>query len=214
MQWYLLNISALDEREYRKWYELMSGEKKERTDAFRFAEDKRRTVFSEMLVRLALAHRTGCAPEEITFSVHPGGKPYAEGISVEFNASHCGDWVACVVGDGPVGIDLERVCPVPDRVVRYVCTQQEYAFVTGTDGSCSLEMLTDRQALERFFQLWTAKEAVSKCIGTGLAQDIRQIPIRGRKIHCVTQGEYMLSICCADTCTDSITQGNVTELMA
>ena len=212
MRWYLLDISTLTEDEYQKWYWLMDRNKRKRTDAFCFVEDKKRTVFSEMLARLALAKMAGCAPESIAFSMLPGGKPYAQGLNLEHNISHCDRWVACIVSDKPIGIDLEQICPVPDRLVRYVCTEQEYAFVIGKNTTQSVDILTDRGALERFFQVWTAKEAFAKYTGTGLAQNIKEIPWKDSSVHCVILDECVLSICCAPGYTGAVTQGDVREL--
>lgn len=211
--WYLLDISKLNEGEYRKWYALMNQSKKERVDGFRFDEDKKRTVFSEMLARLALAQKAACPPESIVFSTHANGKPYALGLDLEFNVSHCSRWVACVVSDKPVGIDLEEISPIPTRLVRYVCTDQEYAFVLGGNEAQVVDTLTNRGAVERFFRVWTAKEAFVKYSGKGLAWNVKQIPWKASTTHCVILDECVLSICYDSEDTSTISQGNIAELL-
>lgn len=195
MNWYLLHISSLPESAYTKWYAVMDARKRRKTDALCFREDKQRAVFADMLVRLALCAHVGCTPESIVFSTHPGGKPFAPDLPAEFNVSHCDDLVVCIVDDRPVGIDVEKIRPISHRLLLRVCSPQECAFVLGEHLSKCPDMLTDTAVLERFFRIWTAKEAYTKYTGTGLTVDLRQIHADAAKIRTSVYGEYVISLC-------------------
>lgn len=84
------------------------------------------------------------------------GEPLCDG-GVYWSLSHKLDYVAGVVSDGPAGIDIEKIKPVSRRLFERVVSEAERE-VFGADGADTI-----------FFRTFTAKEAVLKCTGTGLA---------------------------------------------
>ena len=196
MKWYLFHIPSLDISLYEKWYALLAPQKKNRVDSFHFEEDKHRLVFADMLAKLALSEYTGFDAEHISLGTHSNGKPYAIGLPAEFNISHSGELIACAVDSERVGIDIEKIRPIPAKLVYRVCSEQEYAYIGGDTPVDKQSILTDRHILERFYQVWTAKEAYTKYTGTGLAADLQQIPINKERILTTVYGEYVISICC------------------
>lgn len=170
MKWYKYDIRDLTDAEYDKWYSLMSEDKQQRVDRFRFVDDKKRTVVGEMLARKAIAEWCGIAPESITFGTKEHGKPYAKDLAVEFNISHSGDMVACAVDDKPIGIDIEQIRPIDLTVAKRVCTDEELLYLFGHNlMEQDFTYTTNTEILTRFFELWTAKEACGKCIGDGIS---------------------------------------------
>ncbi len=169
MKWYKYDIRDLTNAEYNKWYSLMSADKQHRVDRFRFNDDKKRTVAGEMLARKAIAEWCSVAPESISFGIKEHGKPYAKDLAVEFNISHSGDMVVCAVDDKPVGIDIEQIHPIDLTVAKRICTDEELLYLFGhAPTERDFTFTTDIEILTRFFEIWTAKEACGKCIGTGL----------------------------------------------
>lgn len=169
MKWYKFDIRDLTAADYGKWYALMNREKQARVDRFRFEEDKKRTVTGEMLARKAIAEWCDVSAEGIVFDKTETGKPYAKGLPVEFNISHSGDIVVCAVDDKPVGIDVEKICPIDLMVARLICTDDELSHLFGhAPTEQDFIYTTDQELLVRFFNLWTAKEAHGKCIGVGM----------------------------------------------
>lgn len=189
MEWYHYNIQKLSSQEYDKWYELMDAEKKARVDKFRFVEDKKRTVVGEMLARTAIAKWCQVPAESVVFGKNNYGKPFAKDLAVEFNVSHSGDMVVCAVSDRPVGIDVEQIRPMRDSVAKRICSQEELDYWSDTSAD-------EAERLNRFFEIWTAKEAYCKCIGTGI-QDfsfLRQQNVLKMERTTTLLGEYMISI--------------------
>ena len=186
----LLNIRSVDEAEYADCYALMSSEKKAHVDAFRFADDRKRSVCAELLARRMLSARCGVDEREIVFAAGSRGKPYAVNVNAEFSVSHSGDYVLCAVGDRPTGADIEKMRAVDDRLVRYVCTDAEAQYV------CSARSAREKE--ERFFTVWTAKEAYFKARGTGItglkSVCVLDKEIRARTESFIFKNEYAVSI--------------------
>ena len=88
-----------------------------------------------------------------------GGVVY-QAAPLHLNLSHSGAFLAAVVSQRPVGIDIERVRP------RAVAAQADRVFCP--DEARALESLPETARLERFFQLWTLKEAAAKAVGLSI----------------------------------------------
>ena len=172
MKWYKYDIRDLSQDEYEKWYSLMSVDKKQRVDRFRFADDKKRTVAGEMLARKAIAVWCHVSEEEILFDKLEYGKPFAIGLDVEFNISHSGDLVVCAVDNQPVGIDIEQIRPIDLYVIKRICAEHEIVYMLEdnlrNDIFCKI---TDYLVLTRFFEVWTLKEAYGKLMGNGIVKE-------------------------------------------
>ena len=193
MKWYKFNIQDLTAADYEKWYALMSKDKQVRVDRLRFEDDRKRTVSGEMLVRRAIAEWCGISAESIVFEKTETGKPFAKGLPAEFNISHSGDIIVCAVDDKPVGIDIEKIRPIDLTVAKRICTDEELLYLFGhTPTGQDYTYTTDTQILNRFFELWTAKEAYGKCIGVGISELRQQVSVSEQYN---LEGKYILSIC-------------------
>lgn len=89
-----------------------------------------------------------------------------------WSLSHKSRFVAAVVGPTPIGIDIEEVRPRNEELYGYVAVAAEWA-------------LADRN-WETFFRYWTAKEAVLKTAGVGLAH------LKKARIHALLGKDYLL----------------------
>lgn len=193
MKWYKYNIRDLCDAEYTKWYSLMSEDKRYRVDRFRFADDKKRTVAGEMLARQAIAEWCSVDPESIIFAMGEYGKPYVVDLDVEFNISHSGELVVCVVDDNPVGIDIEQIRRIDLSIAKRIYTEEELRYLFGhTPTEEDFVYITDATVLNRFFELWTAKEAYGKCIGVGICVNTNTLLGGCLTIH--SNGNYMVNI--------------------
>lgn len=99
------------------------------------------------------------------FDIDEHGKPTLHGLpQVHFNLSHCKNALAAVVSDTPVGIDVERFVQSKPSLVRYTMSDLEQQQIASSSNP-------DRQ----FALLWTQKEALLKCRGTGITSDLKTI---------------------------------------
>ena len=109
---------------------------------------------------------------EVTAQSHPilrteRGKPYfAEEMGIYFSISHSKDYWACVLADGPVGLDLQyhkegRLDQIPGRFFH----PQEALWLKG------------QEARTAFFEIWTAKESYVKWTGEGIDRHFKEIAV-------------------------------------
>jgi 4'-phosphopantetheinyl transferase len=75
---------------------------------------------------------------------------------VHWSLTHKNGWVAAVAAPDAVGIDLETIREVDTRLYDRVADKMEWSRI-------------GEPTLDRFFRLWTAKEAVLKATGRGIA---------------------------------------------
>lgn len=98
---------------------------------------------------------------DLAISYNLKSKPYFTGHpELFFNLSHAGDFVACAVSRAPVGIDIEGSRPYREKVAERFFSPQERAW------------MADGAPAQRFFALWTLKEAYAKAVGIGIGQGI------------------------------------------
>lgn len=100
----------------------------------------------------------------ITFQYLEHEKPVLkEHPNVHFNFSHCKNGVFCVIDDkNEVGCDIEIIGRgISDALLRRCCNDVELSIIKNA-ADPSIE----------FIKLWTVKEAVLKCLGVGLVDDL------------------------------------------
>ena len=79
-----------------------------------------------------------------------------------FNISHSGGVIALAISkDYPLGIDIEVIRDYKDDLAKYISNEEEYKYITDN---------------KSFFEIWTSKESLVKCLGSGLSTNIKEIP--------------------------------------
>ncbi|MBQ8893859.1 MAG: 4'-phosphopantetheinyl transferase superfamily protein [Clostridia bacterium] len=162
MEWFRRKTESLTPTEYDRCLALMEPSRREKTL-------KKASVLGEWMVKTALAERLQLPLEAITLLRTPKGKPYAE-LPLHFSISHSGDWVAVAVDEQPIGIDIEVLRPIDLRITRKVCTEKDLLHLEKGDPQL------------RFFEIWTAKEAYFKRLGTGIT-DLKGISYTDLKVQ-------------------------------
>ena len=188
----ILDLTDFSETEYAFCLSLMTEQRKRAVNRFHFPDDRKRTVAGELLAKRMLSDRCGIEIEKIVFDRSEKGKPFAVGLSAAFSVSHSGAFVLCAVSDKPVGADIQEHHPVSDKLISRVCTARELAFVA-EDG------ISQEEKLQRFFRVWTGKEAYSKYLGTGI-RSLSDIDVFSHEIQrhmtYFQRGPYSVSIYC------------------
>ena len=139
----------------------------ERARAGRFVSerDRGRFVAGRAFLRMLLARHIGVPPGDLRFRYDAYGKPALAGAgrAVRFNLAHSDALAACAVGEGcgEIGVDIERVRPIPDAgsVSRAFLSPGELGRLAG---------LPEPARLRAFYEAWTRKEALLKAMGCGL----------------------------------------------
>lgn len=122
------------------------------------------------------------------------GKPYIPNKDF-FNISHSGDYVVLAKSETPVGVDIEKINDRHLNVAKRVFTENELTWM-------------NQDPIDRFFVLWTQKEAVLKVLGMGFSlapesfdvmpfQEGKCLIINNMQLCCTTQkhGDCYLSVC-------------------
>lgn len=137
----------------------------ERTCAERFhlLHDKENYIIRHGMLRMLLGAYVGQAPADLDLMIGTNGKPELRasggGSEVHFNLSHSGD-VALFgfTGACPIGVDVEHIQPIPH------CEKIASEYFSPTEVA-RLMALPGEFRIERFFDLWTRKEALFKATG-------------------------------------------------
>ncbi len=130
----------------------------------------RMVVSSDDFKRRVLSHYAAVAPQEWCFEVGARGKPKLVGPdlpeqlqSLQFNLSHSRDWLVCAIsGAASVGVDLEYCDPGRDtgKLAQRFFHPEEVGVIEACDTA---------EAVDRFYDYWTLKEARVKASGEALA---------------------------------------------
>ena len=156
MKIYLADIASVLPRHR----EYISPQRLQKTLRYRMPDDQKRCIAGSVLLRYFLG--------DTAILDNGFGKPVAEN-GVCFNLSHSGGWVLLAVDDRDVGCDIESVCFVDAaRMGKIVFTDRECRMV---------ETAPDKTGV--FFDLWTKKEALLKCMGKGFHREAKSVEVCG-----------------------------------
>ncbi len=155
-------------------------------------EERLRSLAAELLFQRAVRRHCREVPLPVSRDADEHGKPYLLGRpDFQFNLSHSGLWAVCAVAPVPVGVDIQQERPVSVKLSRkFTAAEQQ-----------SLQGLASPAELRRIFDLWTMKEAYTKCIGLGLLCPFRSFeaerPAPGYSTQLVDfpAGDYHLAVC-------------------
>ncbi|MGN0318192.1 MAG: 4'-phosphopantetheinyl transferase family protein [Lachnospira sp.] len=198
---YLADIEELNNDNYNKALQIVSGYRLQKADSLKMEADKRRSLTAGLLLNYAtgvfLKEETECNADicrknnsgdetgiilekipldtiierynsnyDFTIKTNSYGKPYYDGKdNIHFSISHSGRYVACVVSTNPVGVDIEGWRDVSLKVSERYFSGNENVWISENGES---------ERINRFFCIWTLKEAYSKATGEGLAREIRR----------------------------------------
>ena len=117
---------------------------------------------SRSAVRHLAANYTGKKPSDLELEISPQGKPFLKCTPhLHFNLSHSGDSVYIAFSSDPVGFDIEKNSRKADfsKLAQRYFQPSERELM---DASSKPESIA-------FLELWTAKEAMLKLLGIGIA---------------------------------------------
>lgn len=154
--------------------EHLSSDERTQSLLYRQTQDQLRFVYGRWALRFWLGQILGQAPGDVVLSLGPHGKPALldKGLP-HFNLSHAGDYVLLGLhGACALGVDIEQAkLPAPLEVMRGVFSPEEQHF-------CQ-----QGQEVDKFYALWTAKEAILKAWGTGFTEQATAISIIDANLH-------------------------------
>lgn len=161
------DISGFTDDESAKLLPLLSEQRREKYECYRFEKDKRLSELAYLLLRYGLlTERKITALPELMIS--PGGKPRIAGESFGISISHCSAGVMCSITEGASGVDIQETVRSFDEIAGAVLTDEELAYV---------EAHEDRG--ECFTDIWTRKESYGKYSGEGITYPLNRTALLG-----------------------------------
>ncbi len=135
----------------------------------------KRRIQQQFVLRLLLGSYLKCPGKDVGIVRGERGKPRLaaplDRSGLQFNLSHSGGWLAIAVArDLEVGLDIEgerQLKRVADLAQRYF-SEAEAEWIAGLDGAAQTQA---------FLAQWTAREALVKSTGTGLAGALGHITL-------------------------------------
>lgn len=151
---------------------LLSSDEQERARAYKFPRLRDRYTVARGQLRRLLGEYLHRDPVHLEFDYSPRGKPSLKGAGeLHFNLAHSDELALIAVTCGvPVGVDVERIRPMPDAegIAERFFSARELTALRGVP----VEL---RDAA--FFRLWSRKEAWLKATGDGIAESLSKIEV-------------------------------------
>lgn len=143
---------------------LLSDQRRELCLKFKHEQGRKTCAAAYLLLCEGLREEYGIS-EKPVFEYGEHGKPSIVGHpEIFFNMSHCREAAICVLSNKPVGVDIESIRPYNESLARYTMSDEEMALIESAE----------RRDVE-FIRLWTLKEAVLKCSGEGIRNDMKHV---------------------------------------
>ncbi|MCQ2220765.1 MAG: 4'-phosphopantetheinyl transferase superfamily protein [Prevotella sp.] len=170
------NLSPISQEQLLHELQSVSVQRKEKVLRFRYDSGRLQSLRAFQLLQKALVEEYGIN-EPPVFIEQENGKPVIEGHEdIHFNISHCKSGVACVVGNEPIGIDIENIpSDLKDGLLEYVFSKEEQDMVHNAKG-----MDKEGNSLSptiMFARLWTMKESLVKLTGRGITGKEQLVPL-------------------------------------
>ena len=140
---------------------------KKRADRLSGEDSKKQFIVSRYFLKSVLSSYVGCFPREVSIAPGRNNKPILlkqyETQPIFFNLSHSEEKCALVIGkQEALGIDIEN----SEKERRFNSLSKRYFSSSEHE---SIVKLAPREKRERFYRLWTLKEAYAKASGNSLA---------------------------------------------
>lgn len=182
-------VSEFCDDDFEKAYESLGEIAKKRVDRYKRDDDKKRSLLAHMLLKKLMVKNH--IDEKLVYEEN--GRPVFESYSYYLSLSHSGDVAFSAVSKSPVGIDVEKIRPISLSLINRVCVDDEKAFVIGGYEITDEKNICDIDVLKRFFEIWTAKEAYFKMIGSGIT-DLKSVNTLEFEKESFQHGEYIFTI--------------------
>jgi len=135
-------------------------------------KDYIRSLLSSALLYYALG-KNGIEKKDIVIEKTSKGKPFFKTLknfkNIDFNITHSGDWVACAIDSGDIGIDIEQIKNINFTDFEEILSPKETEYINGK--------------LENFYQIWTLKESYIKALGVGIYKPLSSFTIEPYDKH-------------------------------
>lgn len=178
-----LYITSINEIDLKRVSEI-DADRACKFNRLKLTDDKKRCVAGGLFIKKFLSGAK--------ISVNDFGKPTADN-DLHFNISHSGDYVLFALSDREIGCDIEKARDInPEKLGKIVfCDNEMTAIKNSAD------------KLQCFFDLWTRKESLLKCIGKGFHQSSKSVDV-SREFCQIAENTYHFKMWHKDSYTASV----------
>jgi 4'-phosphopantetheinyl transferase len=170
---YAFNHFQLPAYMYRKLMARLPDAISLNASRYRRWQDSQASVYGKLLLleclRILNMQRS---LEELTVS--EAGRPFIPNCC-DFNISHTDGLVICAMSErGKIGVDTEAIKPIDYQNFKGVFHEREWN-----------ALMQATQVEEKFYEIWTLKEAVVKADGRGLHEKLHSWSVVDREFVCI-----------------------------
>ena len=160
VKWSVIQIKDCSWDAVQAMFPLVSEQRREQALQYKHAFGQYACLKSYLMLQDLLREHYGIEGD-LVFSYNEHEKPMLKEVSnIHFSISHCKEAIAVAVADRPVGIDVETLRMPSEALAERVMDEGE-----------KLRFDISDTPEDFFTALWTAKEAVMKCRGTGIVME-------------------------------------------
>lgn len=194
---YLFDISSDCMKYIDKHSVLLSEQRLNKVERYRFDNDKALSVYSYILLRYALYNEHRITEMPIIFE-DKFNKPCLLNLNLKFNISHCNNSLLCGISDDEIGVDIQDYSEKITDIQSMFLTEREAEII---------ESFSNKETTKELMRIWTIKEAYGKYYGKGLCYELNQTDFscivddnvwqkyKNLKIYSRTLKNYALSVC-------------------
>jgi len=155
---------------------IMHPEEIERANKYFHTKDKNRHIVCHGVLRIILGKYLNISPVLVEFGIGTNQKPFVKNSNtIRYNISHSGDYILIAIANDEVGADIE-----------IINKDFDYQDIIGEHfNNEEINFIKHDNSAERFFMLWTRKEALLKATAKGLDDDL--------KLICSLDGTHLIS---------------------
>lgn len=160
VKWSVIQITDCSWDAVQAMLPMVSEQRREQALQYKHAFGQYACLKSYLMLQDLLREHYGIEGD-LLFTYNEYGKPMLKEVSnIYFSISHCKEAIAVAVADRPVGIDVETLRMPSEALAEKVMDKGE-----------KLRFDISDTPEDFFTAIWTAKEAVMKCRGTGIVME-------------------------------------------
>lgn len=168
---------------------LIAPGKKARLNNYKSDIDKKLGLYADLLLRVAIHQDLNIENNDIEFDTNSYGKPHLiNDQDYHFNISHTHNMIAVAISHNSVGVDVEKIRKIDMGISKRFFTKREQNYIEKSQDDL----------YERFFEIWTKKEAHIKYTGKGLSVPLNSFDVTEKDLsehfYTVGYGKYIINM--------------------
>lgn len=164
-------LDGLSPAQFQKLLTILPRERQRYVLHYRRAEDQKRSAMGWALLCYGLWQEYGIADLPAVDFMASGKPFFPEETLPFFNISHSGNFAACALYHGEIGLDIQKLTTPRPSLVKRVCTEEELSLVNSPADFC---------------RIWSRKESAVKLTGEGITGSFREILTLHPDLHTVS----------------------------